>query len=158
MMRKLGLIVALLMLPNCSARTVYLRTDGQDIANNSTLRQQLELDRLNCQVEPGDDQTCMAIKGYVAVPKDQAAAKQQQLSAIAAQNAQHDDTTSVLPPPVPPADKTAAAKKRKPKPPDNTLRSSQYRAYNQTLRDLPLGSVASAVSGRSLRAKTRPLS
>ena len=126
-MRKLALIVGLLMLTECAAQTVYLRTDGQDIANNSALRQQLDLDRLNCQAEPADDQTCMAIKGYVAVPKDQAAAKQQQLSAIAAQNAQHDDTASVPPPPVPAADKTAAAtKKRKPKPPDNTLRSSQY--------------------------------
>lgn len=126
MMRKLASLVGLLMLTNCSAQTVYLRTDGQDIASNSTLRQQLDLDRMTCQVEPGDDQTCMAIKGYVAVSKEQAAAKQQQLSAIAAQNAQHDDTSPVLPPPLPPVDKTAAAKKRKPKLPDNNLRSSQY--------------------------------
>ena len=124
-MRKLASLVGLLMLTDCAAQTVYLRTDGQDVASNSTLRQQLELDRITCQVEP-DDQTCMAIKGYVAVRKDQAAAKQQQLSAIAAQNAQHEDTTSVLPPPLPPADKPAAAKKRKPKPPDSNLRSSQY--------------------------------
>ena len=124
MMRKLALLIGLL-LTDCSAQTVYLRTDGQDIASNSTLRQQLELDRITCQVEPGDDQTCMAIKGYVSVPKDQAAAKQQQLSAMAGQNAQRDDTTSVLPPPTPPADKAASAKKRKQKPPGSGLRSSQ---------------------------------
>jgi hypothetical protein len=39
----------------------------------------------------------MAIKGYVSVPKDQAAAKQQQLATIAAQNTEHE-TVSGLPP------------------------------------------------------------
>lgn len=125
-MRKVILLLATLVLTGCSSQNVYLRTDGQDLASNSDLRRQLELDRLACQTEDvGDSRDCMAVKGYISVPKYQAAAKQRQLADIAAQNAAANDVTSVLPPPPVPADKTAAAKKRKSKPPDKSLRSSQ---------------------------------
>jgi hypothetical protein len=123
-MRKLVLLLGTLMLTDCAAQSVYLRTDGQDVAGNAALRQQLDLDRATCQAEPGDDQDCMALKGYVSVPKDQAAPKQQQLAAAAAQNAANN-AAPVLPLPSVTPDKTAVAKKRKPKPPDNSLRSSQ---------------------------------
>jgi hypothetical protein len=125
-MRKAILLLGTLALTGCAAQNVYLRTDGQDLASNSDLRRQMELDRLACQTEDaGDGRDCMAVKGYVSVPKYQAAAKQRQLADIAAQNAAASDVTSVLPPPPIPPDKTATAKKRKPKPPDNSLRSSQ---------------------------------
>ncbi len=115
-MRKLALLLGLSALTACAADTVYLRTDGQDLAANSTLRQQFELDRLTCQTEAGDTKDCMAVKGYVSVPKDQAAAKQQQLAANAAQNAA-PETVSGLPPlrPTTPP-KRLADKKRKSKP------------------------------------------
>jgi hypothetical protein len=112
-------------LTDCAERAIYLRTDGQDIAGNPALHRQLELDRMTCQTEPGDDQDCMAVKGYVSVPKDQAAAKQRQLAAIAAQNAEHE-TVSELPPlrPTTPP-KNLAGKKQKSKPPESTPTSSQ---------------------------------
>lgn len=125
-MRRAILLLGTLALTGCTADTVYLRTDGQDLASNSDLRRQMELDRLTCQTEDaGDSRDCMAVKGYVAVPKYQAAAKQRQLAEIAAQNAAAADVTSVLPPPPVPPAKAAATKKRKPKPPNNSLRSSQ---------------------------------
>ncbi len=125
MMRKLGLLVGTLALAACADRNiVYLRIDGQDLANNTPLRRQLDFDRLACQTDGGDDRECMTFKGYVAVPKEQAAAKQQQLAAAAAQQAAND-AAPVLPPPAVAPDKAPPAKKRKPKPPDSNLRSSQ---------------------------------
>jgi hypothetical protein len=50
--------------------TTYLRLDGQDIAGNPALRQQLDLDSKASENE-GGDRDCMAVKGYVSVPKDQ---------------------------------------------------------------------------------------
>jgi hypothetical protein len=124
-MRKVVLLLGTLALADCAAQTIYLRTDGLDIASNPALRQQLDRDRIACQGEPGDDQDCMATKGYVSVRQDQAAAKQQQLAAIAAENAERE-AVAVLPPPTPTRPhKTAAVKKRKSKPPEITLRSSQ---------------------------------
>ena len=124
-MRKVVLLLGTLALTDCAAQTIYLRTDGLDIASNPALRQQLDRDRMACQGEPGDDQDCMATKGYVPVRQDQAAAKQQQLAAIAAENAERE-AVAVLPPPTPTRPhKTAVVKKRKSKPPEITLRSSQ---------------------------------
>lgn len=123
-MRKVAFLLATLLLTDCAARTVYLRTDGQDVASNAALGRQLELDRATCEGEPGDDRDCMALKGYVSVPKDKATAKQQQLAAMAAQKAA-DEAALVLPPPAVKPDKTAAAKKRKSKPPESSLRSTQ---------------------------------
>jgi hypothetical protein len=123
-MRKLVLLFGTLALTDCAAQTIYLRTDGQDIASNPGLRQQLDRDLAACQGEPGDDRDCMAVKGYVSVGKDQAAAKQQQLAALAAENAERA-AFAVLPPPRPPPTKSLAAKKQKSKPPEITLRSSQ---------------------------------
>jgi hypothetical protein len=124
-MRKVALLLGMFALTDCAERAIYLRTDGQDIAGNPALHRQLELDRMTCQTEPGDDQDCMAVKGYVSVPKDQAAAKQRQLAAIAAQNAEHE-TVSELPPlrPTTPP-KNLAGKKQKSKPPEITPTSSQ---------------------------------
>ena len=122
-LRKVILLLGTLALTDCAAQTIYLRTDGQDTASNPALRQQLDRDRMACQGEPGDDQDCMATKGYVSVRQDQAAAKQQQLAAIAAAER---EAVAVLPPPTPTRPhKTAAVKKRKSKPPEITLRSSQ---------------------------------
>jgi hypothetical protein len=124
-MRKVALLLGMFALTDCAERAIYLRTDGQDIAGNPALHRQLELDRMTCQTEPGNDQDCMAVKGYVSVPKDQAAAKQRQLAAIAAQNAEHE-TVSELPPlrPTTPP-KNLAGKKQKSKPPEITPTSSQ---------------------------------
>src|SRR5262249_2800150 len=123
-MRKVALLLGMLALTNCGAQTVYLRTDGQDVAGNSALRQQLELDRLTRQTDPEDTQACMAIKGYVSVPKDQAAAKQQQLAALAPHNAEHETVSGLPPlrPSTPP--KSLAVKKQKSKPPATAPMSS----------------------------------
>src|ERR1700751_1834815 len=96
-MRKGALLLWLLALTSCAEKAIYLRTDGQDMTANPALHQQFELDRPVCQGEPGDDKDCMAVKGYVSVPKEQAAAKQRQLPAIAAQSEEHE-TVSELPP------------------------------------------------------------
>ena len=112
-MRKFVLPLGTLALTACAAQTTtYLRTDGQDIASNPALHQQFELDRAICQTEPGDDRDCMAVKGYVSVSKDQAAAKQQQLAAIAAENAKHETVSE--PPALRPttSSKTITARKQ----------------------------------------------
>jgi hypothetical protein len=97
-MRKIVLLLSSLTLADCSAspETIYLRTDGQEVASNPALREQLDRDRLTCE----GDTDCMAIKGYVSVSKDRAAAKQQQLATIAAQNAE-SEAVPVAPPPIP---------------------------------------------------------
>ena len=123
-MRKLVFLLGMLALTDCAAQTVYLRTDGQDLASNPALREQLDRDRIACQGEL-EDKDCMAVKGYVSVPKEQAAAKQRQLATLAAQSAEHE-TLSELPPlrsTTPP--KNLAVKKQKSKPPENTPSSSQ---------------------------------
>jgi hypothetical protein len=123
--RKVILLLSTLALTDCAAQTVYLRTDGQDIASNPALAKQLDLDRIVCLGDLVDNQSCMAVKGYVSVSKDQAAAKQQQLAAIAAENAEHEAVAS-LPSPRPKGPhKNLAAKKQKSNPPDTALRSSQ---------------------------------
>ena len=117
-MREIVLLLGTLALTDCTAspETIYLRTDGQDIASNPALREQLDRDRLVCEA----DRDCMVIKGYVSVRKDQAAAKRQQLAAIASQNAQLK-TMVVLPPPTP---HKTAIKKQKSNPPESALKSS----------------------------------
>jgi len=119
-MRQIVLLLGTLALTDCAAQTVYLRTDGKDIASDSALRQQLDRDRLVCE----GDTDCMATKGYVSVRKDQAAAKQQQLTTIAAENAARE-AIAVLPPPTPTKPQKTAIKKQKSNPPENALRSSQ---------------------------------
>jgi len=91
-----------LALTDCatSPETVYLRTDGQEIASNPALREQLDRDRIACLGDPDDKRDCMAVKGYVSVRKDQAAAKQQQLAGIAVENAERE-AVAALPPPKP---------------------------------------------------------
>jgi hypothetical protein len=124
-MRKVALLLGTLALTDCGAQTVYLRTDGQDIASNPALRQQLNLDRIACQAELDDGRDCMMIKGYVSVPKDQAAAKQQQLATVAAQRAERE-AVAVLPPPTPTTQhKAVAMKKQKSNSSEMTPRSSQ---------------------------------
>jgi hypothetical protein len=118
-MRKVALLLGTLVLTSCATQTIYLRTDGQDIASNPALRQQLDRDRLACQTEPGDDQDCMAIKGYISVSQDQAAAKQLQLAALAAANAKREAVVA-LPPPPKKSHKIVPSK-----PPEITLRPSQ---------------------------------
>ena len=122
-MRKVIVLLGTLALTDCAAQTVYLRTDGQDIASNPALAKQLDLDRIICQGEPENTQDCMAVKGYVSVRKDQAADKQEQLAALAAQKAALENL-AVPPPPTRPH-KTASTKKQKPTPSKITLRPSQ---------------------------------
>ena len=83
-MRKVALLLGMFALTDCAENTIHLRTDGQDMAGNSALHEQFELDRVTCQTDPGDTRDCMAVKGYVAVPKDQAAAEQPQPIRLAA--------------------------------------------------------------------------
>jgi hypothetical protein len=124
-MRKVVLLLGTLALNDCAAQTIYLRADGQDIAGSPALRQQLDRDRLACLDDLEGGQDCMAIKGYVSVRKDQAAAKQQQLAAIAAENAERE-AVAALPPPTPTRrHQTAAVKKQKSKPPEITLKPPQ---------------------------------
>jgi len=127
--------------------TTYLRADGQDMAGDPVLRQQFEMDRTICQGEQqkaslggkmlagqGWDQVlaaanrsdsagqvgqgCMATKGYVLVPEDQAAVKQQELAAVAAEKARREAAAAAAAaaaarPPVAPQH---AALKPKPRP------------------------------------------
>jgi hypothetical protein len=125
-MRKVALLLCLFALTSCAEKTIYLRTDGQDMAGNPALHQQFELDRTVCQSEPGDDKDCMAVKGYVSAPKDLAVVKQRQLAVIAAQNAEHE-TVSELPPlrSTTPPKTPAGEKQKKPKPAQITPGSSQ---------------------------------
>lgn len=125
-MRKVALLLWLFALTSCAEKTIYLRTDGQDMAGNPALHQQFELDRTVCQSEPGDDKDCMAVKGYVSVPKEQAAAKQRQLAAIAAQNVERE-TGSELPRlrSTSPPKTSAGEKQKKPKPAQIAPASSQ---------------------------------
>jgi hypothetical protein len=125
-MRKVALLLGMFALTSCAEKAIYLRTDGQDMAGNAALHKQFELDRVVCQTEPGDDKDCMAVKGYVSVPKEQAAAKQRQLAAIAAQNGEHE-TVSELPPlrSTTPPKTLAGNKQKKPKPVQITPASSQ---------------------------------
>jgi hypothetical protein len=125
-MRKVAALFGTLALTGCAAspETIYLRTDGQDTASNPTLRQQLDVDRRACQAEPGDDQDCMMMKGYVSIRKDQAAAKQQQLAAIAAQTAEREAVAALPPPTSTRPHKTGLVKKQKPIPSEITLRPS----------------------------------
>src|SRR5215472_3232707 len=124
-MRKIIFLLGTLALTDCAAspETIYLRSDGQDIASNPPLREQLDRDLKACQGEPGDDRDCMVIKGYVSVRKNQASAKQQQLAAIAAENAERE-AVATLPPPTPTRPHKSAIKKQKSNPADTT-RSSQ---------------------------------
>lgn len=121
-MREIVLLLGALALTECAAspETVYLRTDGQNIASNPALREQLDRDRLVCEGDPD----CMLIKGYVSVRKDRVAAKQQQLATIAAQNAQRE-SVAVLPPPIPRRPYKTAIKKQKSKPSEITVKSSE---------------------------------
>jgi hypothetical protein len=70
---------------------VWLRLDGQRGAGNPALTQQFEKDRSAClggaSREPVDPvaRACMADRGYIQVPEDQAEAKRQELVATKAQ-------------------------------------------------------------------------
>ena len=91
----------------------------------------------------------MAIKGYVSVPKDQAAAKQQQLAALAAQNAEHETVSGLPPlrPSTPP--KSLAVKKQKSKRPRQCPRQTDSAgdAGARAHHDYAAEAVAGVVSG-----------
>ena len=81
------------MFARADAVMVWLRLDGQRGAGNPLLTQQfqtdhmicfgtaLDDDKVVCEVEKG----CMAQKGHIHVPEDQAEAKLQELAAANAQ-------------------------------------------------------------------------
>ena len=68
---------------------VWLRLDGQRGTENPVLAQQFETDRTAClgATQQANEpvgavaKDCMAAKGYIQVPEDQAEAKSQQLAA-----------------------------------------------------------------------------
>src|SRR5450759_1986304 len=77
-------------------KMVWLRLDGQRGVGNSALTQQFETDRTTClggtqqvngpsQAVDAPAKACMAEKGYIHVPEDQAEAKRQELEATSAQ-------------------------------------------------------------------------
>jgi hypothetical protein len=77
-------------------KMVWLRLDGQRGAGNPALTQQFETDRTAClggtqqvngpsQAVDAPAKACMAEKGYIHVPEDQAEAKRQELEATSAQ-------------------------------------------------------------------------
>lgn len=146
-MRTAALLCVAVALTACAApHTIYLRADGQDMAGDPVLRQQFDMDRTICQGEQqkaslagkmlagqGWDQVvaaanrsdaagevgqgCMAAKGYVSVPEEQAAAKRQELAAVAAEKARREAAAAAAAaPPPPPVVPQHAALKPKPKP------------------------------------------
>jgi hypothetical protein len=82
--------------PPPRAQMVWLRLDGQRGAGNSALTRQFEADRTAClgttpqgnglnQPVDAAARACMADKGYIQVPEDQAEAKRRELAAANAQ-------------------------------------------------------------------------
>jgi hypothetical protein len=79
-------------LPQTQPNMVWLRLDGQRGAENPVLTKQFETDRAICLGAQQDDnpsqpdkpaaKVCMADKGYIQVPEDQAEAKIRELEAV----------------------------------------------------------------------------
>ena len=74
--------------PQPQSQMVWLRLDGQRGAGNPALTQKFEADRKICfgTAQSGNEvdaaaKSCMAQKGYIQVPADQAEAKRQELAA-----------------------------------------------------------------------------
>jgi hypothetical protein len=103
MLRLGGVLLASAALAGCAyeisqpqPKMVWLRLDGQRGAGNPVLSQQFETDRTACLgptqqgYEPSQAvdtaaKNCMAAKGYIQVPEDQAEAKSEELAATNAQ-------------------------------------------------------------------------
>ena len=75
-------------LPQPQSQMVWLRSDGQRGAENPALTKKFEIDRKTCLgTAPQDsevgaaEKACMAEKGYIQVPADQAEAKLRELAA-----------------------------------------------------------------------------
>jgi hypothetical protein len=103
MLRLAAILLASAALGGCAfessqpqPKMVWLRLDGQRGAGNPILTQQFETDRTAClgTTQQGNDPSqavdavakdCMAAKGYIQVPEDQAEAKSQELAAANAQ-------------------------------------------------------------------------
>jgi len=120
-MRSIVLLLAVLSLGGCAAKTVYLLADGRNPGSDPVLNQQFETDRTICEGDLKNanisgslhffaavERSCMAAKGYVEVRDDQIAQKQQELAAVAAEKARREPAAAapppppVRPPPVPP--------------------------------------------------------
>ena len=135
-MRIVVLICAASTLAGCARDMVYLRLDGKPAANDPVLAQQFEVDRTVCagemqranvsgvtfsgggmaglaaQIERQQavgqvGQGCMAQKGYLLVPKDQAAAKAAELAAINAEKIRREEAAQA------PVNSPARSKKRR---------------------------------------------
>ena len=107
-------VIGTILLSGCAKEMVYLRVDGQRTSTDPVLVQQFEVDRTICsgemqkanvsgvtysgggmaglaaQIERQQAvgqvaQGCMAQRGYLAVPKEEAAAKFEELAAVAAE-------------------------------------------------------------------------
>lgn len=79
-------------LPQPQSQMVWLRLDGQRGAGNPALTRQFETDRKICLGTARQDsevsaaaKACMAEKGYIQVPADQAEAKRRELAAASAE-------------------------------------------------------------------------
>jgi hypothetical protein len=109
MLRLGGVLIVSAALASCAfelsqpqPKMVWLRLDGQRGAGNPVLTQQFETDRTAClgTTQQSDElsqavdavaRDCMAAKGYIQVPEDQAEAKSRELAAA---NAQRQAPTS----------------------------------------------------------------
>jgi hypothetical protein len=70
--------------PQAQSQMVWLRLDGQRGTGNPALTQKFETDRANCFGKAHDQVdavSCMAQKGYIQVPADQAEASNRALAA-----------------------------------------------------------------------------
>jgi hypothetical protein len=128
-----------MFLSGCAQKMAYVRIDGQRAATDPVLAQQFEVDRTICsgemqkanvsgvtfsggglagiaaQVERQNAvgqvaQGCMASRGYLSVPEDQAAAKAAELAAVAEEKKRRELAAAAPPaPPASSAKKTRAA-------------------------------------------------
>jgi hypothetical protein len=134
------LMVAALILAGCAPHMTWLRADGVAPSADPVINQQFEMDRTVCQgelqkanlsgslrdwsaISRGSavnqvGQGCMAQKGYVAVPEEQAVAKQQELAAIATEKARREAAAAApqIPLPPPPSTPPQRSSTSKPKP------------------------------------------
>jgi hypothetical protein len=120
-MRIVALVCISALLAGCAKEMVYVRLDGRSSVSDPVLAQQFEVDRTICsgemqkanvsgvtfsggglagvaaQVERQQAvgqvaQGCMAQKGYLMVPKEEAEAKKAELAAITAEKKRREET------------------------------------------------------------------
>ena len=123
-----AVLASAVLTAGCAQRVAWVRVDGQRVSLDPVMAQQFEIDRTICTgemqkanvsgvtftggglaglaaaVERSNAvgqvaQGCMAQKGYVMVPEDQAAAKAAEFAAIAEEKKRRDAALQATPPP-----------------------------------------------------------